>query len=136
MLVGYGSRGDIRLRPPGNLCQEVESEGSRSLRWRPQAGKCLEQRVIARRSARDEAWSEPGNSHGRGFSGVLRESLRARNKMSVVARLKRERSRLGCRVKRRLRLALCGTLKNLFARRRSRRRSQSAAAEGHFVTRS
>jgi hypothetical protein len=26
MLVSYGSGGYIRLRPPGNLCQEVESE--------------------------------------------------------------------------------------------------------------
>lgn len=29
----------IRLRPPGNLCKEVESEGSRSPGWRPQALK-------------------------------------------------------------------------------------------------
>jgi hypothetical protein len=54
--------------------------------------------------------------------------------MSLVARLKPERSRLGSRVNRRLRRALCGTLKHLSTRRRSRRRSQPAAAEGHFVT--
>ena len=60
-----------QLRPPGNLCQEFESEGSRSPGRRPQARKCLEQRAIARRFARDKAWSEPGNPHGRGFPGSL-----------------------------------------------------------------
>jgi hypothetical protein len=54
------------MRLMGNLCQEVEAKVSRSPRWRPQARKCLERRVVARRIARDEAWSDPGNPHGRG----------------------------------------------------------------------
>ena len=66
----------IKLRPPGNLCKEVESEGSRSPGWRPQARKCLERRVIARWFARDEAWSEPGNPHGRGFPGGREKIVR------------------------------------------------------------
>jgi hypothetical protein len=32
--------------------------------------KCLERRVIARLCARDEAWSEPGNPHGRGVPAL------------------------------------------------------------------
>jgi hypothetical protein len=49
------------------LCEEVDSEGSRSPGRRPQARRCLERRVIARPFARDEAWSKQGNPHGRGF---------------------------------------------------------------------
>jgi|GEM_PF-6690716 len=61
-----------KVRPPVNLWQEVESEGSWSPGWRPQARKCLERRVRARRFARYEAWSGPGNPHGRGFPAVLK----------------------------------------------------------------
>ena len=57
--------------PRETSVKRFQSEGSRSPGWRPQARKCLERRAIARRFARDEAWSEPGNPQGRGFPGSL-----------------------------------------------------------------
>jgi len=60
------------MRLTGNLCQKVEATVSRSPGWRPQARKCLEQRVVARRIARDEAWSDSGIPHGRRVPGGLR----------------------------------------------------------------
>jgi hypothetical protein len=41
---GYEAPGSelvTRLKVPGNLCQAVDPEASRSPGWRPQARKCL-----------------------------------------------------------------------------------------------
>jgi len=64
-----GSRKLDFVRLPGNLFQEVKAEVSRSPGRRPQARKCLERCVVARRFARDEAWSDPGNPRERGLPG-------------------------------------------------------------------
>lgn len=48
------------MRPPGNLFQEVESEGSGSPAWRPQAGKYLDIR----------ASREPPRTGGRQYKGI------------------------------------------------------------------
>jgi hypothetical protein len=63
--------GLARAETAGKPLQEVESAGSRSHGWRPQARSCLERREVARRIARNVAWSEPGNHQGWGFPGGL-----------------------------------------------------------------
>lgn len=66
--------GATRLRPPGNLWQEVSSEGPRSPGWRPQADQSVERRVIVRMRRRmlwRRQWRrrfDSARSQSRGFA--------------------------------------------------------------------
>ena len=63
----------LKRIPPGNLLQEVDSEGSRSPGSRPQARKCLERREVARRIARaTKLGVSRGTTMDGGFPAVLR----------------------------------------------------------------